>query len=169
MGIVSSNYTIDAHIQADGTKYVTEIHTDVSGKVYVHGPYKVTSESQVADLIASRIQRLDAILGEAEFNKVLSTNTNIKLYQLSLSQFAVKFWTKLSQVYDSDDKTYFCYMIWWLYNRVVSGNFTSNDIRISYNSFFNKNLTSTQWNNLVNTRLLPAKDRYQAMLDEAQI
>lgn len=169
MGIISSNYTIDVHNQTDGNKYVTEFHTDNLGNVYKYGPYKISSESLVSDLLNARIQKIDSVLAEAEFEKLITINAAINLSHQTGTQFASRFWDKVQQSFSNGNKVYFCYLIWWIYNRVSAGDFSSNDVRLSYNSFFNKSLNLTQWNNLVNTRLIPAKDRYQAILDEGQI
>lgn len=165
MGIVSSSYTIDAHTQADGSRYVTETHTDSEGRVYNFGPYKVSSESIVNDLLTNRIEKIDRNLAESEIDTVLKTNISIILIHQTMGEFATRFWHRVSDAY-VNNKEMFSYLIWWLYNRVTAGNFTSNDVRLSYNAYYNKSLTITQWNNLVSTRIVPIRDRYQAMLDE---
>ncbi len=85
------------------------------------------------------------------------------------AQFAARFWTRLRELYQSGNKQEFARRIWWLYQRIQAGDFTSNEVRLSFNAAYNRSLTAGQWSTLVTTRLLPIKDRYQAMLDEANL
>lgn len=85
------------------------------------------------------------------------------------AQFAARFWRKLQDALESGNKLEFCRLIWWIYQRIQAGDFTSNEVRLSYNAFFGKSLNTAQWNTLVTTRFAPARDRWQAILDEGQI
>lgn len=85
------------------------------------------------------------------------------------SEFALRFWARLDKAFTNGNKILFSRMVWWIYQRISDGDFTSNEVRLSYNSYFGKSLNTTQWNNLVTTRFQPARDRYQAMLDEGAI
>jgi hypothetical protein len=84
-------------------------------------------------------------------------------------QFAARFWRRIQDAFKSGNKPEFCRLIWWIYQRIQAGDFTSNEVRLSYNAFFGKSLNTTQWNTLVTTRFSPARDRWQAILDEGQI
>jgi hypothetical protein len=169
MSIVNSTYSLDAHYQSNGDRYVTEHHTDNLGMVHQIGPYLISPSTDIDAIIANRVAKLNEQLSESEIEKYLAyTTITITLQHQTAAQFAARFWDKLQQAY-SEDKIRYCRMIWWLSNKVTSGELTSNDIRLSYNNFFNKSLTITQWNTLVNTRFIPARDRYQAMLDEDQV
>lgn len=92
---------------------------------------------------------------------------NLK-YQ-SGAQFAQRFWTKLKAAYDRDDKFVYHYMIWWIWSRIQAGDFTNDQVRQSYNNYFNKSLTLAQWNTLVTNRFVPIKDRYLAMIAETLV
>jgi hypothetical protein len=85
------------------------------------------------------------------------------------AQFAARFWSRLQQVRASGDQVEFARRIWWLYNRVQAGDITSNEARQSFNAAYGRNLNATQWNNFTTTRLVPIRDRYQAMLDEGDL
>jgi hypothetical protein len=52
---------------------------------------------------------------------------------------------------------------------VQAGDITSNEARLSFNAAYGRNLNTTQWNNFTTTRLVPIRDRYQAMLDEGDL
>lgn len=71
MPIVSSTYTIDAHTQRDGSRYVVERHTDDAGRVYQAGPYLVADESLVAARLAARAAEISDQLAEAEAQALL--------------------------------------------------------------------------------------------------
>lgn len=85
------------------------------------------------------------------------------------AEFAARFWKRLDEAFTRGDKILFSKLIWWIYQRIGDGDFTSNEVRLSYNLYFGKSLNATQWNNLVTTRFQPARDRYQAMIDEVAI
>ena len=85
------------------------------------------------------------------------------------AQFAARFWLRVQRAFNSGNKVEFCRLIWWLYNRIQAGDLTSDQVRTTYNSAFGKSLNTAQWNTLVTTRFVPARDRYQAMLDEATL
>jgi hypothetical protein len=85
------------------------------------------------------------------------------------AQFAARFWRKLQYEYDIKNKPEYCRLIWLIYKRIQAGDMTSNEVRLSYNNFYGKSLNTTQWNAYVTDRFIPAKDRWQAILDEARI
>jgi hypothetical protein len=60
-------------------------------------------------------------------------------------------------------------MIWWLYRKVQDGDLTTNDVRLSFNAAYGRALTLAGWNTFVTNTLKPIGDRYQAMLDEADM
>lgn len=84
-------------------------------------------------------------------------------------EFAARFWARLDKSFRDGNKILFQMLIWWIFQRMSYGDFTSNDVRLSYNAYFGKSINTTQWNNLVSTRFQPARDRYQAILDEVEI
>ena len=85
------------------------------------------------------------------------------------AEFAARFWKRLDDAFSRGDKILFSKLVWWIYQRINAGDFTSNEVRLSYNAYFGRTLNTTQWNNLVTTRFQPARDRYKAILDEAAI
>ena len=85
------------------------------------------------------------------------------------AQFAARFWTRLKAAYERGDKYAYHFMIWWIWAHIQAGDFTSDQVRLSYNAFFNKSLTTTQWNTLVTNRFVPIKDRYLAMITETLV
>lgn len=93
----------------------------------------------------------------------------LTLRHQTAAQFAARFWAKLRAAYTSGDKITYSRMIWWLYGRVVAGDLTTNDVRVSLNNAYGRALTLAQWNTFVASTLKPIHDRYQAMLDEADL
>lgn len=83
--------------------------------------------------------------------------------------FAGRYWARLQGAFSRGDQIEYSRLIWWLYNRIQAGDLTSDQARVSFNSAYGRSLNPTQWNTLVTTRFLPARDRYQAMLDEAAL
>jgi len=69
MSIVSS-FNQDAHAQAAGGAYVTELHTDTSGKVYTVGPYLAPQGLDVPARVAANAAALALSLADAEADQV---------------------------------------------------------------------------------------------------
>lgn len=93
----------------------------------------------------------------------------IDLRHQTAAQFANRFWKKLRAAYAAGDKITYGRMIWWLYGRAVAGDLTTNDVRLSFNSAYGRSLSIAQWNTFVTNTLKPIRDRYQAMIDEADL
>lgn len=93
----------------------------------------------------------------------------LDLRHQTAAQFAARFWAKLRAAYAAGDKIAYGRMIWWLYGKVQAGNLTTNDVRVSFNAAYGRALTLAQWNTFVTSTLKPIRDRYQAMLDEADL
>lgn len=168
MAVISSSYVQDVHAQPNGSKYVLEQHViDANGTIYSVGPYLAPANMDISANMAVNVTNINNLLAEAEVDKVLVGNFVVT--HQTLAQFASRFWYRVQNALNSADKVEFSRLIWWLYNNVQKGNFTSDQVRNSYNNFFSKSLNTAQWNSLVNTRIIPIRDRYQAMLDEGPV
>ncbi len=84
------------------------------------------------------------------------------------AQFAARFWVKCTLAY-ANDKPEFERLVWWIWSRVVDGDLTNDQVRLSFNAHFGRSLTLAQWNSFVTSRLVPIKDRYLARLAEAAL
>jgi uncharacterized membrane protein len=93
----------------------------------------------------------------------------LNLRHQTAAQFSARFWARVQQARRDGDQIRFAHLIWWLYNRVQAGDFTNNEVRLSFNAAYGRNLNSTQWNSFVTTRLVPIRDRYQEMLNEGDL
>lgn len=93
----------------------------------------------------------------------------INLQHQTEAQFAARFWAKVRAAHAAGDKVTLARLIWWLYGRVQSGDLTSNQVRLSFNAAYSRNLNTTQWNNFITGTLQPIRDRYQAILDQGDL
>jgi hypothetical protein len=93
----------------------------------------------------------------------------LNLKHQSTAQFAARFWDRLRLTYQDGNRLEFARMVWWLYGRVQDGDFTSNDVRLSFNAAYSRNLNGPQWSAFVTDTLKPIRDRYQAMLDQVDL
>jgi hypothetical protein len=93
----------------------------------------------------------------------------LNLQHQTAAQFAARFWRKVQQAYQVGDKLTYHRLIWWVWTKIQAGDLTSDQVRLSFNSAFNRSLNTTQWNNLVTTRFIPMKDRYLALLAEGEL
>lgn len=83
--------------------------------------------------------------------------------------FAARFWQRVKDARQRDDKAEWHRLIWWLWSRVQAGDITNDQARLSFNAAFGRSLTLAQWNTFVTTKLVPIKDRYLAMQSEADL
>jgi len=60
-------------------------------------------------------------------------------------------------------------LVWRIWRWIQDGELTSDQVRLSFNAHFGRSLTTPQWNSLVNTRLVPMKDRHLASLAETDL
>ena len=93
----------------------------------------------------------------------------LNLKHQTAAQFAARFWRRLDNAMQSDDKLTYHRMVWWIWTKVQDGSFTNDQVRQSYNAHHNRNLTLAQWNTIVTNRMIPIKDRYVAFLAESQL
>lgn len=93
----------------------------------------------------------------------------LTLHHQTSAQFAARFWARLRAAYAAGDKLTYGRMIWWLYGRVVAGDLTTNDVRLSFNNAYGRSLSLAQWNTFATNTLKPIRDRYQAILNEADL
>ena len=73
MPITSSQNTIDAHTQADGSRYVIETHTDSTGRVHSF-QYSLPAGQGTTEADAfmnARVAGIDAQLADSEFEGAL--------------------------------------------------------------------------------------------------
>ena len=91
------------------------------------------------------------------------------------AQFAARFWVRMTEAHAlakagnveaaaRRDK-----LVWRIWRWIQDGALTSDQVRLSFNAHFGRSLNTTQWNNLVTTRLVPMKDRHLAALAEADL
>lgn len=93
----------------------------------------------------------------------------LNLQHQTVEQFAARFWKRLSTAFMDEDQLTYHRMIWWLWAKIQAGDLTSDQVRLSYNAYFNKALTTPQWNALVTSRFIPIKDRYLALKAETEV
>lgn len=93
----------------------------------------------------------------------------LNLKHQTAAQFAARFWGRVREAKNSGDQVEFARLITWIWQKVQDGDLTSNDVRLSFNAAYGRNLTVAQWNSFVTTRLVPIKDRYLAMRAEADL
>jgi len=173
MPIVSSASTLDAHTQTGGgARYLVERHTDDLGLVHTVGPYLVPDGFDVAARLAARVTEMNVNFAEKEAREWTCATTAYFLRHQTKAELAARVWGALREAQrDGSElaKIKAQRICWRLYNRYSAGDFTVAELRASYNSFFGTSLTANQFNTQVVARMLAARDRYQAMLDEAEI
>lgn len=93
----------------------------------------------------------------------------LTLKHQTAAEFAARFWERVKTAYQNGDKVEFARLLTWLWWRVQSGDFTNDQVRLTFNAAYGRSLNTSQWNNLVTTRIIPVKDRYLAMLAEGDL
>lgn len=165
MGIVSSVAIVDAAVQISGGRYVTERHTATGGAVH-QASYCAPEGFDVQARLAASAVTLAARLASDEVDEALSRpGVALVLLHQTPAEFALAFWTRVRAAFDNN-KIEYGRLIWWIAGMVTAGHVTDAQARISFNTAFERSLTAQQWNTLKTNRLIPARDRYQALLDE---
>lgn len=93
----------------------------------------------------------------------------LDLKHQTAAQFAARFWARVRAAKERGDQWEFARLVTWVWQRVQAGDLTNDQVRVSFNNAYGKSLTLAQWNTLVTTRLVPIKDRYLAMIAEADL
>ena len=85
------------------------------------------------------------------------------------AEFAARFWLRVKKTYTRGDRLEFCRLVWWVWNQIQLGNLTSDQVRISFNAAYGRSLSTAQWNSFVTSTLIPAKDRWLAILSQGDL
>lgn len=93
----------------------------------------------------------------------------LNLQHQTSAQFAARFWARVRDAQNTN-KLEFHKLMWRLWTWVdQNGDITHAQARNSFNTAFGKSLTAAQWTALWASRVIPAKDRYLAVLAEGAI
>ena len=94
---------------------------------------------------------------------------SLTLEHQTADQFAYRFWARVKAAYQRGDKHEFARLVWWVWSRVQAGDLTSDQVRLSFNTAYNRSLNTSQWNTFVTGTLIPIKDKYLAIRDQANL
>ena len=93
----------------------------------------------------------------------------LTLQHQTAAEFAARFWARVRSAYQSGDKLEFAHLVWWAWSRIQAGDLTSDQVRLSFNAAYGRTLSVAQWNSFVTSTLVPIKDRYLAIRDQADL
>lgn len=162
MPVVSSAFAIDG-------AEVVETHTLSVGGPYVARYFDFPGCDHNAVMLG-RVAKINRRLAQGEFVAVVLRDPGpITLNEQTAAQFADRFWGEVREAFQSGDRLRYARLLWWVYEMVVGGWLTSAQVRASFNVAFNKSLDATQWNDLVNTRIVPAHDRYAGLVADTEV
>lgn len=85
------------------------------------------------------------------------------------AEFAARFWAKVRSAKQSGNNLEFCRLIHWVWTKVQAGDLTNDQVRISFNNAYGRSLNTAQWNSFVTSTLVPAKDRYLAIINQGDL
>lgn len=153
MAIVSSRLEVDAHLQRDGRRGVTERHVDSTGVEHLH-VYKPVDGSDYQAVMLARVPRIEAALAESEFLEALEVEGWSPLQHQTAAQFAARFRAR----YRDASRVECAKLAKWILDRIDGGSFTDAAVRNAFG------LTVTQWNALKSSKLTPQRTAYNAVL-----
>ena len=93
----------------------------------------------------------------------------LNLQHQTAEEFAARFWAKVRAAKQSGNNLEFCRLVWWAWTKIQAGDLTNDQVRLSFNNAYGRSLNTTQWNSFVTSTLVPAKDRYLAILNQADL
>ena len=131
---LTAQVLLDAHTQADGRRYVLEIHSDAQGEVYrIRYKGRDTDDRQaIADARAVKLARkfadgeaVEALIGDA--------------VPALRFQTAQEFIARVREIYRTGTGEQVCKIARWFRRRALAGDLTENQIRNAFG------LTPAQW------------------------
>ncbi len=93
----------------------------------------------------------------------------LNLRHQTAAEFAARYWARVLAAKRAGNQLEYGRLLWWLTKKLVAGDITDAQARATFNTAFGRALNATQWTTLRATRITPAHDRYQAMLDEGDL
>jgi hypothetical protein len=92
----------------------------------------------------------------------------LNLRYMTGDEFASRFWRAVRVAY-RNDKVRYTWLLWWLTKRLVAGDITDAQARVTFNTEFGRSLNATQWTNLRANSITPAHDEYEAIINRAEL
>lgn len=163
MPIVSSINRL-VRTQDDGVRLVRQEHTDSTGRVHMVAA-RVGAGEDLAAYLAMRADSLLRALQRQEIKSAIENNSMPVLEHQTLGEFADRFWTLLRRMQDNN-KEKFNQGVWWILERITAGDITDNQARVTFNTAFERSLTSGQWNTLKTNKLEPIAARHVASISQ---
>lgn len=172
MPVISSSYALDAHAQADGRRYVREVHTLTVGGPYERS-YLAAVGADYQSIMDERVPRINAALAEREAMSNIESEGTPVFNEQTAQEFAFRYWARLFAAYIGGDKYTYHRYVWRGWKWINDGHVTSVQMRNSYNAWRTSEgkptLDAADWTTMVNTRLIPIKDRYLALIGEGEL
>lgn len=154
MSIVSSSFSV-GHAQADGRRYVREEHVDHLGAVHAREYGPAPEGTNYAALRDAYAVMLAAALADGEFDDRLGFVRPLVLQHQTAAQFAAR----LRERYRSGEREGLARIAWWIVEQINAGNITDAQVRTAFG------FTTIQYTTFKSTKLVPAHDAWQAVLD----
>lgn len=93
----------------------------------------------------------------------------LNLKHQTAAEFAARYWARVQDAFQRGDKLRYAQLLWWLETKLRSGDITDAQARTTFNTAFGRALTVAQWTTLRTDRIVPAFNRYAAILAEESL
>lgn len=90
----------------------------------------------------------------------------LNLVHQTPTEFVTRFWRRVDDASRNDSALYHR-LIWWLIERINSGDINENQARGAYTAYFGKPMPPADWTLLKTNKLIPMHDRWAAFNTES--
>lgn len=156
MSIVSSTHVVDAHEQADGSKWVLEKHTDDIGAVHT-AQYLAPEGTDYVALRTARAARIAEAFADSEYQVKSRVVAALNLRWQTNGEFAARFRAE----YKDAVRERVHELSWWAVEMVNAGHLTDAQLRNAFN------MTVNQYNTFKTDKLVPRHDRWADVISAA--
>lgn len=165
---VTNSSLIPGHAQIDGRRWVRETHALAVGAPVIVD-YIAAGGADYAAIMTARVAAINAQLQSQEAQDRINAPGWSALQEQTLAEFAARYWAGVQAAFAERDLLKYCRLLWWLEERLVAGVFTDAQARTSFNTSYERSINAAQWTALRAARIIPAHDRYAAILAETDL
>lgn len=151
MPVTNSSFSLD-HAQADGSRWVREIHTLPEGVRELR--YLLAPGGDAQAIMQGRVASVNDALADAEEEANYERDGPLSLNEMTAAQFA----SRLRARYRDSNREDTCRLAYWLLRRIAAGQITDAQCRNAFG------LTTTQWTNFKTNTLSPQSNAWAAVI-----
>lgn len=153
MAVISSSFSMDGPVQADGSRWCREKH-NITGGGSVDYYYLTPAGFDPTAKMSARVATVNTQLADEEAEENFDRDGAPTLAAMTLAQFG----TRIRRRYLGATREDACRLAYWLTRRIAAGHITDAQCRNAFG------LTTVQWTNFKVSKLTPQHDAWAAVI-----